>query len=350
MRSVSGTLNTAQLMSTPYRTPYIHMLFTSYDGNTTYDFSTDSAAYGNRILLIDHYEQSYNDYATVILKNHDKLLTTLDLRGYWVEIGYGDTTGGGNEYAATPRLWVKSQQLISLAGNLLMVLTLEGMWSKLSETLFRVGSPPFFTTTYTAETVYAILSALLTEAGFTLNALGGVDDGIINSYTPNFTINDFQRFESGAEILYRLIKMTYCYLRPLVSLEFKVVHPQAADAVDITYHNYKAPYFYEYAEYLNLVVPNVIYLFANAGADGLWTGILAATATDTDSQGMYGDVPTIELAPEITGQSEADNRAAVILARLKNESMAGVLIVPHDCRVELYDRIQVKDSRGATQT
>ena len=338
MRSVSGTLETAQTAA--FRTPYIHLLFTSHDELTTYDLSTDSPAYGNRILLIDHFEEPYNDYATIVFRNYDGGLPT-DLRGYWVEIGYGDVTGGGNEYSDTPRLWVKHHQVVSAGGKYLTVLELEGMWMKMQETLLRIGSPPYYTEEYTGDTVYDLIVILLAEVSpaFTLAALVE-DDGIINSYAPVFSINDVQPFEDAASATYRLIKMTKSYLRAKASLEFEVKYPQVSDPVNATYFTNQ---FYEYTNRNNLVVPNHIYVFANAGADELWTDIITAEATVPGD--TYDDTPNIVLAPEITTQEDADNRADAIVARLAAEDQSGRLIIPHNCQHELYDYVRVMDSR-----
>ena len=166
-RSLSATYIAAQQAAS--NTPYYKLLFTSKSGGTTVDLSTDSATYGNRILLIDHTEEPYDDFATIILRNHDRSIPT-NLKGYWVEIGYGYTTGAGNEYlgdgtneGAPPRLWVKHQQTISAGGKLWELLELEGMWSKLRETLIRLGNPPFYTISYTDDTIYDIIGVILAQ-------------------------------------------------------------------------------------------------------------------------------------------------------------------------------------------
>ena len=57
------------------------------------------------------------------------------------------------------------------------------------------------------------------------------------------------------------------------------------------------------------------------------------------------DIPQVHLAAELTTQADADNRAAAILTRIKAELLGGRLLIPHDCSVELYDKVQVFDSR-----
>ena len=353
VRSVSATLEAAQ--SAASRTPYTHLLFTSYDGQTTYDLSPDGA-YGKRILLIDHNEEPYNDYAVIVLRNYDRGLPT-NLTGYWTEIGHGDVTGEGNEYVATARLWVKHHQEVSAGGKLLTILELEGMWAKLRETYFRLGNPPYYRARnidpeegdYDLEdsTPYGIVGKVLAEIVPAMSLAALVeDDGIVNTYVPDFVINETEIFEDGGGIVYRLIKMTKSFLKPDATLEFEVKYPQTTDAVDLTYYSSQSPYFYEYTERKNLLVPNHIYLLANAGTDGLWTNVILAEASDADSIARYGDAPMVVQAPGIDSQGDADNRAAVILSRIKAEVLAGMLVIPHDCRMELYDVPQINDSRG----
>ena len=74
-RSLSATYLAAQQSAN--KTPYFKLLFKH--GATTKNLSTDGT-YGNRILLIDHTEEPYNDFATIIFRNNDRDLPT-DLKG-----------------------------------------------------------------------------------------------------------------------------------------------------------------------------------------------------------------------------------------------------------------------------
>ena len=226
-RSVSGTFLAAQQAAT--NTPYCKLVFTSKDGNTTVDCSTDSSAFGNRILLIDHVEEVYDDFATIILRNQDRSIPRM--KGYWTEVGYGYTVSGSPHYlgdgtneGAPPRLWIKHQQTISSGGKLWEVLELEGMWAKLREQVIRLGDPPLYTKSYTTDTIYTIIGLILSELGFTLNTLSE-NDGTINSLQPQFDINA-QPFEYAAPLIYRLLNMTSIYLKPLDELEFEINYPQ----------------------------------------------------------------------------------------------------------------------------
>jgi len=350
MKTITSTLLTAQ--SAASRTPFVHMLFLSKDGNTNYDLSMDSAAFGNRILMIDHTEGDYDDYAYILLRDHDRTLPT-DIRGYWTEIGYGD----GGEYAgdgnnggsrATSRLWVKSHSIISAPGKVWHLLELQGMWAKLKETLIRLGSNlPAYEYRYTGTTVYDIISAVLAEVGMSINALGSQDDSIISSYEPEFYVNDPFPFEDAGSILGRLIRMTKSFLRPDASMAFTIRYPQEDDSADLTVYSDKAPYFNSYRERKNVRMPNHIIVFCNAGVDELWTNIITGEATVQAGIDEYAEVYHIELAPEITNQTDATNRAAVYLSRGVADKLAGELEMPHHCAVELYDNVKIVDIRGS---
>jgi len=54
----------------------------------------------------------------------------------------------------------------------------------------------------------------------------------------------------------------------------------------------------------------------------------------------------VYLAPEVDNQTDADDRAEAIMKRMIAEEAGGKLIIPHDCQMELYDRVAVKDNRG----
>ena len=361
MRTITNTLLTAQ--TAKVRKAFIKLLFTSYDGGTEVDLSKDSATYGNRILLIDHHEEPYNDYAVVILKNHGRLIP--DIRGYWTEIGYGDATDTGNEYAgdgtnggdeSTPRLWVKFQQTVSVAGKLVTILELEGMWAKLRETLLRMGVAPYYEATVAnddfsaAKTPYGILTHLLVneiDPAMSLNALAE-DDSVMDTLKPDFEVNINRPFQYAAEVIYDLVKMTKSYLKPKASLAWEIKYLQTSDAVSLTYSSDTAPKFISYVQRLIVMVPNRIYVFANAGIDGLWKDIVTGLANDTDSQAQYGIVPDVALAASITEKADATARAEAILDRQSVEDMAGELIIPHDCQLELYDKVKMYDARGTS--
>ncbi len=345
MRTIHADLLTAQVSGAA--DPFINLNINSTD-------------YSSRLISLEHIEEPYRDRATIVLANSDNHFDGVNLRGKSFTIGYGYTTTSGDRYLGDgdgndgiSTLWVKSQSLVSMEGELVCLLECEGGWMKLREFNFIVNSdPPYFNIQFTAtDTVYAIIKKALEEAGFTLNALGTQDDGIIATYSPIFVANPFT-YDSPAAIIYKLLQMTKTYLRQVESLAFEIVYPQEADSVNETYYSDQAPYFREYVEKLNLLVPNSIAVFCNRDDeppndwDTAEHPLVTGTALDQDSIDAYGEVTEYHIAPFISSKTDADNRAAAILERYKAETLAGRLVLPfHDCRVELYDRVKVYDNR-----
>lgn len=348
-RSLSATYEAAQEAAS--KTPYLKLLFHPTAGGSNVDLSSDNSTYGNRIIYIDSVEEPYNDYATIIFRNKDRDIPSL--LGYWTEIGWGYVTGAGKEFLgdgtnepAPPRLWVKHQQTVSAQGKLWELLELEGMWTLLRETLIRVGSPPLYTTSYTTDTIYDIMGYVLGESdpAMSLAALSE-NDGIINSFQPQFDINAIP-FEYADAILYRLLNMTASYLKPLDDLEWEIKFPQDDDSVDQSYYSNQAPYFYEVMVRKNVLVPNHIYVFGNEGADGLWSSYICGEAKDQDEIDSYSDIIKVVLAGSLTTQNDVDNRADALLLRAQFEQNAGRMVAPHNGQVEIYDKIYAVDNRG----
>ena len=352
MRTIHADLLTAQQSGAA--NPFIHL-------------EINNINYTHRLISLTHKEEPYRDRATIVLTNSDHHFdsTTNDLRGKAFSIGYGYTTISGDRYCGdgdgsdgTPTLWVKSQSMVSMEGKLVCILDCEGGWVKLREfTFIHTSDPPYFNIPFTAtDTIYELIDKLLIEAGFTLNALGSEDDGIIGDFQPIVTVNPLA-YENGAYLIYNFIKMSKTYIREVESLAFEIVYPQSSDSIQETYYNDQAPYFKEYVEKSSLLVPNHIVVFCNRDPDGSWATagypLITGHARDSDQftgetyDGGYEEVIEYRIAPYIGSQVDADNRAAAILSRDKAETLAGRLVLPfHDCRVELYDKVSIEDNRG----
>lgn len=329
----------------------------------------NSTDYASRLISYEWIEEPYRDRATIVLANSDRHFnaTANDLRGMSFTIGTGYVTASTNKYCgdglgseANPTLWVKSQSLVSMAGELVCILECEGSWMKLRELVFtsvaRGDAAPFFNLAFTStDPIFDLIEKILVEAGFTLNTLTE-DDGIIDDFLPVFTANPFE-YDTADYLIYRLIQMTKCYIRSVESSAFEIVYPQSTDAVKETYYSDQAPYFKEYVEKKNLLVPNHIIVYCNRDPDGTWDSaeypLITGNAYDDDQftsevyDGEYTEVTEYHIAPYISNQTDADNRASAILTRYKAETLAGRLLLPfHDCRVELYDRVKANDARG----
>lgn len=337
MRSVSAELEALQAMEAGKRTPSIVATFT--DGTTNYD-------YASRILSLVHTEQAYEGDAQILLRNDDRAV--VDISGYYVDLEYGDKVSGSPETVEVPRLWVVKAEVVSTSSGkpeLMVALELEDGWARLRKFKYKQGTAPYHEGYYPADTtVYDILSALLAQKGFTLQALGSADDGIIDTYKPDFKIN-VGRYETYYELVYRLISMTKTYLRMKPDMELQVVYPQTSDAVDATYYSDQSSWFYEYIEAHKELYPNKVIIYANKGTDNFGS-LITGTAEDAVGIAKSGILEYLQKEPYITSQGDATGQAEAILSRARAEILGGRGVIPHDCRIELYDRLAFVDSRG----
>lgn len=361
MRTISDALLAKQSTS---GIPHIQAVFTSRDGGTTYDYSTDIV----RMLQLEHTEEPYSSSATIILNNSDRLVP--DLTGYFVDLAYGYHTGNAvaepngdnstHEYSYTPRLWVKHQLEYSAEGQLKVILQLEGVWEILQEQLLAIGNPPYYqdeNNVLVAMTVYGVIERIIeteltTASGFTftLTALAN-SDGIIDSYVPAPEINS-QPFDTMAEVIQVLMDMTKEYIRAKASLAFEIVYPKSTDNPNENYYSNQVHFFVEYTESRNLLIPNHVVLFANQDEDGTWPNLITAERYSEDDfnvttyDGRYMEVKRYYIAAAIRTQVDADNRADAILTKAFAEVLSARCVIPHDSRVEIYDRVAVFDVRG----
>ena len=187
--------------------------------------------------------------------------------------------------------------------------------------------------------------------GWTLNPLA-TSDGIVDVYKP-FMVFNVEQIESVGELLYRLLATTKSYLRVRANHVFDIIYPQTGDSVDRTWYSYQIPYFNEYLEKINVLIPNTINVLCNKttpASDPNWqtdtTTIIVGTATDSAQVEKYGEILDVYTEPLINNQADANNLAGAILTRIQAEMMAGQLLIPHDAGLELHDGLSVVDTRG----
>ena len=199
-------------------------------------------------------------------------------------------------------------------------------------------------------TVEELMEIIITSFGWTWTAIiAATSDSIIDVFKPIFEVNQMP-YENAAELLYRLVWMTNCYFRTKPNTTWEIVYPQLTDDPDEVYYSYKVPQFKSYVDKTILLIPNSIVVLCNQDPNGLWNTesypIIFGTASDTDQIAKYEEVVQVFIAGNIRTQADADARAAAILTRLKSEILAGKLVIPHDCRVELHDKVEIIDTRS----
>jgi hypothetical protein len=376
----TASLVAAQWLGT--RIPYKKLLFTSHDGLTTYDFSTDSVAYGDRILGIDHREEASETdthtggWSVITLNNPNNDIP--DLRGYWVEIGHGLNTGTVvspvYEYTLTPRQWVKKQSYIWYRGQYTVILELEDMWARFGEIpvhepqVTRQHSPYFFSIRQGTTSILDLIKIFINnETAFDLTShIDSSDisleesDGIIDTTYPIFMVNEQDgEYETLLQVVTRLLEKTACYIVMRPTNTILIVYPGSSTTPDITYYRDTSPQYTGFIERTELVRPNTYYVFG--GADDLgsydeygvwrpdwdWVDVIAqdrviqGTYVNTTETTRYEEVVSLYTDPSIDSQGYADSLAEVMGSHRQSTDCAGRVTVRHDCRVELFDRIEV---------
>lgn len=387
MRSLHADLLTEQVASSIK--PAKACVFTDRTGGTTYDYSFDPDSSTNRLENIIYREQPFDEYAAFQLRNDD--LVVPDLRGYYVDLGIGAKTDSGLKYGTYPRLWVKKQHTLSGGikngkKDLKTILELDGVWAMLREQQVLIGSAPFYNDNFgelTGKTIYGILKHLieitltLDVTGniyqFTLDALGDQDDGIIDSLVlepvkdPEFPLinqnapghsneTSLARYDTFADVFEMLLGYTGCYLRAGAGLTFKIIYPQSTDAVNETYYSSLSDghVFYENTERQFLKVPNRVKVLGDTSEDQDWSSFVEGEAFSDDwilapttFTGEYIPVTEIHRFGRGINQATADALATFKLNKNSAETFGGRTVVPHDARVELYDKVRIFDSRGS---
>ena len=134
---------------------------------------------------------------------------------------------------------------------------------------------------------------------------------------------------------------------------FQLIYPQSWTDYHQTYTSDKpssAEYQFKEFEWRDHVrLPHVVNVICNKVAkdDGTWDvdQIITGEYSRTPEAG-YNVIKQYEIAEEIDNQTDADNRASAIAIRQHMETELGYIQVQHDCGLELYDWVKIRDKRN----
>lgn len=367
MRELTNTLLAAQKFQAVrddvprgYRKPYIELIFHNKDGSDVVDYSD------RRIGIIHTRELSrtaiQRSYATIYLRNEDRAIQ--DLKGYWIEIAYGDYTEVGPEAEPTSRLWVKSQYQMSSPNNFTMGLELRGQEDILRQPSLTNPNAPYHYDKTEDLTIKFLMLAQIQAAGMELSALYE-DDGIIDTLLPVFEINrtlilptldgfvPTASHETYEDVIVRLLWMTRHYLIAIPYGEvptYKLIYYPTIKGdreAHETYYSYQQNYFYEFVYRENLTDPNNFLAYCDIDPlTGLFNDPpIIGNAKDEEAYELYPKV-SISWHLDISQQGDADTRASCLLSRSMMSNRGGRLLTPQDSRVELLDIVETLDTRG----
>lgn len=317
-------------------------------GNAVWKIVLDGTTYTNsRILDINHTEQPNHQGATVILDNSDNVLTGLDYKGVQGIISYGYD----DEYSATIPLKVISQRLNSWQGGLVCSLQLEG----LSDIRDREGAT--VATTYDrldTNTVKDLIDFIAggaegcyeTHSAFTVNYDG--NDTLIDVFKPkdSFRINlNDTRQDKIKELLeytqsvglWKANGEYYIFVPTTTGEVYDYQYSLASDA-----HN-----FFSKSYEKRLVLPNYFIVSTHPEHEGT---AYSGYASDDTSYALLPFKTTKYLRLDDNDQGE--DIAKALLARAKINASRGSGIVPMNVGAEVYDYVEVTDSRegGSSRT
>lgn len=308
-----------------------------------------------RVVYVHTKEEPYTGNGVVHLLNTDGALNAIDFRGSkcYIQWGYAGNLSSVDE----PR-WVGSQRLISQEGILVVELVLLNAWEMLEhdkginvsdETDLKTvgyGSTRIYNRT---TTIKDIISDLISETGTFLNVWNLdtltqlVADATIDTYTPLFAT---KLNEPLSAILRRLLQMTESVIT------FRAATGATLNLIDgtlpgpyYTYELHAADHpFYVDIQGQALVMPNKIIVVdqepdpvKNQAANFVGISELASQPA-----GTFGE---IRIDPFVIDDAEALERSDAALKRLAWESVLGEIYAPLNTCQELYDEIEIIDSR-----
>jgi len=134
---------------------------------------------------------------------------------------------------------------------------------------------------------------------------------------------------------------------------FRIIYPTAwtsyhstftSDRPDATYHQFKE---FEWQDHL--LIPTNVIVVANRvdKEDGTWDeDQMVVGGWSITPENGYPEIIQYHIAETLTTEVEADMRSLVVEIRQWMEAALGRVLVQHDCGLELYDYIQIRDKRG----
>ncbi|MBA7476034.1 hypothetical protein ES707_11409 [subsurface metagenome] len=392
MRDLSDTLKNAQQAMTI--DALVKIVLTH--GESSYTYERD------RILSKHHPEGPWSQTARIVLHNRDSALTALDFKGFKGVISDGAIGDAGEEYSACAPLWVVAQKFGSYQGELECTLSLIGIPDLLAEDKASRNYNPDKDDTKTIETLLIeVLEASLGCFSHCKAYEVVIDsrDSLINTYKPKDGFRVYKG-SSRLNIAKRLLDCTECVMLAKADEKLHIFLPQITGTPVYSYSLEAGHSFFASAHRKALIIPNYIYVSSSPPTVPNWVTVTsdpysgeAKDQTDIDKfgarrhttdfgagnlasdaeceeyadleldryialhdpyyEGIAIDQVSIDAIGEIRayrqGSFEDDDQAQqvaeAILAKYKLNAEMGAASVPNNVGQEVYDYINVVDSR-----
>ncbi len=284
------------------------------------------------VLEAEVREEPERGRATLVLRNDDGRYNTPGSgtlshlrRGSQVTLAPGYQTSSGVEVSQGPTFWVQGWEHRCLAGQSTLVLYLEDAWALLEgwrarrQYAWAAGQSP----------IQEVLTFILSRVGLELVALSA--SPTMTTHKPEFTIHPGQ---DGASVVRRLLALVPDVLFFRDGKAF-IKHLQPSDPLD---YSYGTSHPVLEGRYLSRAAPFNRVQTYGSGVTGEafgWTQV----GELTDRLLQVHDL-------NLDTQQKAQERADALVQEALRESTSGEVVVPTNCGQELYDIIEVTDSRA----
>ncbi len=251
--------------------------------------------------------------------------------------GLGYRTTGGEETSSGPRYWLAAFEHISGPGQAVLrvhalgAIHLVEAWS--ARQSWRWNASPG------EKSVWGLIQWVLARTGLGGSILSS--SSMATTFSPDFAIHGGQ---DGRAILRRLF--SFLPDVPLFDANYgRLKYPQASDAPDYSYNNSGGGSNHPLLEgrYLHRAqAPNWV------KAESVRNNVSADSFNWPEMEKAWEQTLTLQDI-NLDSQSKAEDRGAAVFRDAELAACAGYIEVPANCGQELYDVIEITDSRAGLQ-
>lgn len=327
------------------------------DVGTTTCQNTDSTTEwvynkGNRILSVHTYLTPWGKKpdsakeSTILLRNNDKFLYGLNLKGHRCSVCWGANTDIGPKYSADPPMYITNVAFGEQEGSMVCTLTMLGIMDWLAADEASCDYTCNGTDTIkvlTEEILASTLAPFSGQKAFRLQYDGLMDDNY-GEIVPGPTFK-IKKGDSRAYTLARLLDMTSVKLRPgndpavggKDTIHALVPSTEITNRYTLDKDDVK---FFAAGESTGIIRPNKIIVKSTPSESTIYTGI----AKDNIS---YAAIPTerTEYIYGLANNEHATLVANTVLANIRVFYNASYARVPMHFGQELYDRVEIYSER-----
>jgi len=346
--SWSHSLASADFISNLWREPVPFDLYSSYGLALAYHgsyawlsapfavwrapFSLSAVDVSEDVIALNFSAEPFSGKARLELRNDDGRYGNIGTDSYAaicqgseVSISPGYRTSAGIEVSSGPAYWIEGWEYISKGAQAVFVLHAADGWRLLGHWRARRQ----FSWSAGSKNVFQLLAFIFARAGLEFSAFSNSEE-MVNHY-PAFAIHPG---ESGASAVRQLLEVVPDVLFFRRHYGY-IVNPKASDSSRYSYGVDHALWQGQYSQ-LSPEIDRVQVFGAGVLSEGFdWSGM----AKVYDRLYQIHDL-------NLDSAEKAQKRAQAELRRQEIAASAGEILVPPNCGQELYDVIDVADSRA----